>query len=132
MPPTAHPTGPPRAPRGTVLVRSPDPLAAALLGALLETLGYRVCFPEPAEGAEQSIRRTRPDVCLADCRDAEACSAEAIRSAAMRGVDTVVFGTRASLARADDLLRAHRLGSITMPARAEVVEAALEQARAPS
>ena len=45
-----------------ILILSDDAVAAALLGALVETLGYTVRFAHPPEDSEQSIRRVRPKV----------------------------------------------------------------------
>src|SRR5215207_9539495 len=82
-----------------VLILSADSVAAALLGALIETLGYSIRFAKPPERAEQTIRRVRPAVCLLDCDDPSACNEEILGRAAMRGISVIVFGTSNTLKR---------------------------------
>ena len=52
-----------------VLILSSDAVAAALLGALVETLGYLVRFYRPPEPPEIALRRERPSIALIDCAD---------------------------------------------------------------
>ena len=96
----------------TALVLSPDALAAALLGALLETEGWVPRFAHGGESARDALRRVRPDVALIDCAAADACSAAVIGPATMMGVRVLLFGRAdvASLMRA----RAHELGVFTL------------------
>ena len=75
-----------------VLVLSQDAVAAALLGGLVETLGYDVHFARAPESVEASIRRVRPRICLIDCVDPTPCSDEFLGRAAMRGISVVIFG----------------------------------------
>lgn len=98
-----------------ILVLSADAVAAALLGALIETLGYTVRFARPPESADQSMRRLRPGVCLLDCENPDSCNDEVLGRAAMRGISVVVFGTNAALARVRALALEHEIDMLLMP-----------------
>ena len=65
MPSSRQPSSGP-APRYRVLIMSPDPVAAALVGALVETLGYEVRFHAAPEDLTDTLRRERPDVAMLD------------------------------------------------------------------
>src|SRR5512133_1339121 len=75
-----------------ILILSADAVGAALLGALIETLGYDVKFARPPEAVEESFRRVRPKVSLIDCTDASVCNPEVLGRAAMRRISVVIFG----------------------------------------
>lgn len=79
----------------TVLIVSDDATAAALLGGLVETFGYRVAFARIVS-SEEAIRRARPRVCMLDC-DGDACNESAIARVIMRGVSVVLVGPRSLL-----------------------------------
>lgn len=115
-----------------MLILSADAVAAALLGALVETLGYPVWFAAPGESAAQSIRRTRPRVLLVDSGDSTACNSEVLGRAAMRGVSVAIFGTPASLRRVRGLGDGHKFETLPMPADVltlrEILERAMEKA----
>ena len=111
-----------------VLILSHDPVAAALLGGLAETLGYEVQFGRPPESADDSIRRLRPRICLVDCTDPESCRAEFFGRATMRGICVIIFGTPSALARVREVARAHNLEMLLMPPDVEALEAALQRA----
>ncbi len=99
----------------TVLVLSHDAVAAALLGALVETLGYAVKFAQPPEGVDGALRRTRPKVALIDCEDPESCSDETIGRAVMRGVCVIVFGRTEALDRLRAFALEHDIETLLMP-----------------
>jgi DNA-binding NtrC family response regulator len=111
-----------------VLILSHDPLAAALLGGLVETLGYDVQFRRPPESADDSLRRLRPRICLIDCADPRACREDFLGRAAMRGVCVVIFGTREVLERVRDLASVYRLEMLLMPPELDELEAVLQRA----
>ena len=111
-----------------VLILSHDPVAAALLGGLVETLGYEVQFGRPPESPDDSIRRLKPRICLVDCTDPESCRSEFFGRATMRGICVIIFGTPAALERVRDVARAHNLEILLMPPDAEALEAALQRA----
>jgi DNA-binding NtrC family response regulator len=111
-----------------VLILSADAVAAALLGALIETLGYSVRFARPPESVDQTIRRVRPSVCLLDCEDPENCSDEFLGRAAMRGISIVVFGKSETLAHLRALASAHDIDTLIVPSDAGAVDDALRRA----
>lgn len=111
-----------------ILILSDDAVAAALLGALIETLGYPVRFARPPENPEQSIRRIRPRVLLLDCVDPTVCGDELIGRATMRGISVVIFGTRAALERVRQLANEHDIDALLMPPDADVLEATIKRA----
>jgi len=86
---------PPADDHPTILIVSSDATAAALLGGLVETFGYRVTFASVL-GAEDGLRRTRPRVCLLDCAS-DACDEASIARIIMRGVSAVLVGPRSLL-----------------------------------
>lgn len=111
-----------------ILILSADAIAAALLGALIETLGYPVKFARPPENADQSMRRVRPKVCLLDCEDPGACTDETLGHAAMRRISVVVFGTKDALDRVRALALEHKIDTLLVPADAGEVDATLRRA----
>jgi DNA-binding NtrC family response regulator len=111
-----------------VLILSHDPVAAALLGGLVETLGYEVQFGRPPESADDALRRVKPRVCLVDCSDEASCRAEFFGRATMRGVCVVIFGTPAQLERLREVARANNLETLLMPPEVEALEAVLQRA----
>ena len=111
-----------------VLILSHDPVAAALLGGLVETLGFLVQFGRPPESADDSIRRLRPRICLVDCTEPESCRPEFFGRATMRGVCVIIFGTTAALERVREVARANNLEMLLMPPDVEALEAALQRA----
>lgn len=122
------PTGPDATtPTMIVLVLSQDAVAAALLGGLVETLGYDVRFARAPESLEASIRRVRPRICLVDCVDPTACSDEFLGRAAMRGISVVIFGTRQALEQVHAIAMEHRIDTILMPPSIEDLEEKLNR-----
>lgn len=113
-----------------VLILSHDSLAAALLGGLVETLGYDVQFRRPPESAEDSLRRVRARICLVDCADPRSCREEFFGRAMMRGICVVIFGTREALDRVRDIAEAHRIETLLMPPDMDELEAVLQRAGA--
>jgi len=111
-----------------VLILSADAIAAALLGALIETLGYPVRFARPPETADETIRRVRPSVCLLDCEDPENCSDAFLGHAAMRGISVVVFGKREALEHLRALALAHDIDMLIVPPDTATVDDALRRA----
>jgi DNA-binding NtrC family response regulator len=111
-----------------VLIISADAIAAALLGALIETLGYPVRFASPPETADQTIRRVRPTVCLLDCDDPANCSDEFLGRAAMRRISIIVFGKREALDRVQALALEHDIELLIVPPDIAVVDEALRRA----
>ena len=111
-----------------ILILSDDAVAAALLGALIETLGYSVKVARPPEDADESIRRVRPKVCMVDCDDPSKCTDELFRRAMMRGISVVIFGTAAALDRVRALATEHDIDMLLVPPDAEHVDATIKRA----
>jgi len=111
-----------------VLILSHDPVAAALLGGLVETLGYEVQFARPPESPDESMRRLKPRICLVDCTDPDSCRSEFFGRATMRGVCVIIFGTPDALERVREVARANNLEMLLMPPDVEALEAALQRA----
>jgi hypothetical protein len=84
----------------TVLIVSNDATGAALLGGLVETLGYRVRFAA-ADDARAAGRRLRPRVALLDCETD--CDESAVAHVLMRGIAVVLVGPQSVLTRMQDL-----------------------------
>ena len=111
-----------------ILILSDDAVAAALLGALIETLGYSVKFARPPESADQAIRRTKPKVCLLDCEDPASCTDELLGRAAMRGISVVIFGTPDALQRVRALALEHDIDMLLMPPDPDELDETLKRA----
>ena len=99
----------------TVLVLSSDPVAAALVGGLVETLGYAVRFYESPEDPILTLKRERPDVAMIDGADHLMISDAVLGNAAMRNIDVVIFGSQAALNRIRDLALAHDIHTLIAP-----------------
>lgn len=111
-----------------ILILSDDAVAAALLGALIETLGYSVQFARSPESADDSIRRVKPKVCLLDCDDPSRCTHEVLGRAAMRRISVVIFGTSAALERVRALASAHEIDTLLLPAEPADLHTTIERA----
>lgn len=94
--------------RHDVLVFSPDPLAAALMGAAVELAGHTPHFPESQEAARAALLRIRPRLTVIDCDAEEACSDGFVGPALMTGSQVLLFRSRHSRRDIGDL--AERLG----------------------
>jgi hypothetical protein len=114
------------------LIFSADPLAAALLGALVELAGHTPCFPAPGEAARAALRRIRPRVALVDCDHDEACSDAFIGPALMTGAAVLLI--RAQRTRHDPSALAERLSLpvLELPAQQDALMRELEAAFGPA
>lgn len=119
----------PRPERGVVLVVSRDAVGAALVGALVETLGYLVQFVIPPESVDDAMRRVRPSVAMVDCEDPAALTTEVIGRARMRGISVLLFGSREVTRQMRELAEHFGLHSIIMPASAQHLEEELLKSR---
>lgn len=97
----------------TVLIVSDDATAAALLGGLVETFGYRVEFASVTE-AGATARRVRPRVYMLDC-ESDACSEAAIARSIMRGSSVVLVGPRTLLVSMRELASRHGVEMVFTP-----------------
>jgi len=111
-----------------VLILSSDAVAAALLGALVETLGYLVRFFHPPELPDTALRREKPAVAMVDCDDPTVMTDETLGHAKMRGVSVVMFGSPDALRRVRQLALDHALDTLIMPASLEQLDDTLRKA----
>ena len=111
-----------------VLIASADATAAALIGGLVETMGYTVAFAAVDEVADPSRRRIRPRIYMIDCATTAGCSDEVIERAIMRGVGVVLMGPAALLARMRELATRHDLEILFVPAEPGPLGDALDRA----
>lgn len=113
--------------RHVVLIISPDAVAAALLGALVETLGYLVRFYRPPESVDDALR-SRPAVAMVDCHDPTEVREDLLGRARMRGISVVIFGTSDALRRVRDLAHEHEIATLMMPTTPEALDETLRRA----
>ena len=73
-----------------VLILAREELISALLGLLVETTGHSVFFAEPEEGAEDAMRRIRPQVVIVDC-DHRECTEDLVHAANEVGARLILF-----------------------------------------
>lgn len=114
--------------RQVVLILSSDAVAAALLGALVETLGYLVRFFHPPELPDDALRREKPAVAMVDCDDPTVMTDETLGHAKMRGISVVMFGSTDALRRVRQLALDHELDTLIMPASLEELDDTLRKA----
>jgi DNA-binding NtrC family response regulator len=111
-----------------VLILSSDAVAAALLGALVETLGYLVRFYHPPEEPDAVLKRERPSVVMVDCDDPTVMKDELFGRARMRGISAIIFGSSDALNRVQRLVAEHALDKIIMPASLDALDESLRKA----
>jgi DNA-binding NtrC family response regulator len=114
--------------RHVVLILSTDVVAAALVGALVETLGYMVRFFTPPETPDDALRRTRPAVAMIDCKDPTLVNTELLGRARMRGISVLVFGTATAIRQVQELVTEQELTTIIMPASLAELDDSLKAA----
>jgi DNA-binding NtrC family response regulator len=111
-----------------VLILSSDAVAAALLGALVETLGYLVRFYHPPEDPDATFKRERPSVAMIDCEDPTVMKDDVFGHARMRGISVVMFGTSDALRRVQHLALEHALDTLIMPVSLDALDETLRKA----
>ena len=119
--------------RHPVLVLSPDPLAAALLGAAIELAGHVPRFPQPDEVARTALLRVRPRLVVIDCDHQDGCSDAFIGPALMTGSRVLLFRSRRTRRDVTELTElTGRLGLhvMDMPVEHEPLTRMLHQAMA--
>ena len=114
--------------RHVVLILSTDVVAAALVGALVETLGYLVRFYTPPETPDEALRRARPAVAMIDCKDPTLVNTELLGRARMRGISVLIFGTPTAIRQVQELVEAQELATIIMPASLAELDDSLKSA----
>jgi hypothetical protein len=98
-----------------VLVLSADPLAAALVGALVEIEGQTPAFAARDEVPRDALRRVRPHVLLADCGAPDGCGPALIGPAKMVGARVVLFGHPRIAALVDECATLYRVAVLPIP-----------------
>ena len=111
-----------------MLILSTDVVAAALVGALVETLGYLVRFFTPPETPDEALRRTRPSVAMIDCEDPTLVNTELLGRARMRGISVLMFGTATAIQKVQELAEEHALQAVIMPASLAELDDSLRSA----
>jgi DNA-binding NtrC family response regulator len=111
-----------------VLILSSDAVAAALLGGLVETLGYLVRFYRPPEPPGVALQRARPSVALVDCADPTLMNEEVLGRTRMRDVSAVIFGTPDALRSVRHLVTEHDLDTLIMPVSVDSLDETLRRA----
>jgi hypothetical protein len=101
--------------RNPVLVISPDPLAAALLGAAIELAGHAPRFPQADESPRGALLRVRPRLVFIDCDHEDACSETFVGPALMTGSQVMLFRSRRTRRDVDELAQRLGLRTLEMP-----------------
>ena len=102
--------------RSAVLIFSEDPLAAALIGAAVELMGFEPAFASDPEAPRTALLRVRPRLVLVDCDHEGACAPGFIGPALMTGARVVLIGSRRSRRDPRALAASFGLGAMTLPA----------------
>jgi hypothetical protein len=106
--------------RSVVLIFSEDPLAAALIGAAVELIGFQPAFPGYGEPARDVLLRERPRLVLIDC-DHAACGLNFIGPVMMTGARVTLLGSRRSRRDAGELAGRFGLRAIALPLDFETI-----------
>lgn len=106
-------------PQSSVLVLSTDSLLAALLGALIETLGLRPVFAPAGERPRETLLRHRPRAVLLDCGHTDACDESFLGPATMTGTRVIVFGRESQRSLLERFATKHSIRHLVIPARPE-------------
>jgi hypothetical protein len=118
--------------RSVVLIFSEDPLAAALIGAAVELVGFEPAFPTDGELPRDALLRERPGLVLVDCDHDAACAPSFFGPAQMTGARVMLVGSRRTRRDAADVASRFGLRAITLPADlhtvADLLRAELEAA----
>lgn len=90
-------------------------MAAALVGAAIETAGTPVEFSRSTESPRAALRRIRPALILVDCRQPDACGPEFLAPALMTGATIAVFGARRDATAVAHAARRFGVRAICLP-----------------
>jgi hypothetical protein len=118
-------------PTSTVLVLSSQPLVAALLGMLLDLLGYRPVFAADGERPEDALQRQHPLFGVLVDGDTEAAASDAFFARAAQGrVGLAFFGVRGRTPAHAPLARERGVPSFELPLDLQELSRAVEMAAA--
>lgn len=98
-----------------ILILAQEPLAAALLGLLVELDTYEPAFAQPGESAEEAIRRVRPLLIILLDGSLDAAASDVFYARA-KGTPILLFGTPSTAAEVRALASARGLPWFVMPA----------------
>jgi len=98
-----------------VLVLSSDPLAAALLGAMVELQGHTPAFLQADESPRTALLRVRPQMVVVDCDDENGCSESFIGPAMMTGSRVVLFRSQRTRRDVSEMADRFGLRTVGMP-----------------
>jgi hypothetical protein len=101
--------------RHAVLIFSADPLAAALLGAVVELAGHAPHFPQHEEAARGALLRVRPRLVLIDCDHEETCSEAFVGPALMTGAAVLLCRSHRTRRDTREFAARLRLGVVSLP-----------------
>jgi len=101
-------------PISRILVLAREPLAAALLGMLLELDAYEPAFALPDESPEEAIRRVRPVLVILLDGSLDAAASDVFHARA-KGTPVILFSTASTEAKVRALADARRIRWFTMP-----------------
>ena len=102
--------------RSAVLICAEDPLAAALLGAAVELVGFEATFPNGGEPPRDALLRERPRLVLVDCNHESACGPSFFGPVLMTGARVLLVGSRRTRRDATEVAAPFGLRAITLPA----------------
>ena len=97
-----------------ILVLAREPLAAALLGMLLELDAYEPAFALPDESPEEAIRRVRPVLVILLDGSLDAAASDVFHARA-KGTPVILFSTPSTEAKVRALADARSIRWFTMP-----------------
>lgn len=116
--------------RHAVLIFSVDPLAAALLGAVVELAGHAPHFPQQDEAARGALMRVRPSLVVIDCDHEETCSEGFVGPALMTGAQVVFCRSRRTQRDVREFAGRLGLGVVELPSDQEKLARLLQELRA--
>ena len=103
------------------MIFSEDPLAAALIAAAVELVGFEPAFPTNGELPRDALLRERPRLVLVDCDHDAACAASFFGPVLMTGARAMLLGSRRTRRDATEVASRFGLRAITLPADLETI-----------
>lgn len=107
--------------RSVVLIFSEDPLAAALVGAAVELVGFEPAFPTNGEPPREALLRERPRLVLVDCDHDAACGPSLFGPALMTGARVMLVGSRRTRRDVYEVAVRFGLRALRLPADLEAI-----------
>ena len=110
-----------------VLILAQEPLAAALLGLLIELDRYEPAFANPKESPEEAVRRVRPVLVILVDGSLDAAASDVFH-ARTKGTPMILFGTPATAERVRGLALERALAWFTVPVERAAVTRLIQEA----